>query len=95
MKEDGVERVGSYMFRRRTTMFWASVEGLAGGCEGGREVTEDSWFFERGFTVWVSVCDAMEVEEAGPSGAVEAVTAQKKRFEVKKYNAVALWAWGE
>lgn len=39
----------------------------------------------------------MEVapSEAGPSGEASGSVAKKgKRFEIKKWNAVALWAWG-
>lgn len=36
----------------------------------------------------------MEYEEAQPpSGSATVATKEKKRFEVKKWNAVALWAW--
>ena len=33
-----------------------------------------------------------EGSSAGPSSS--AVTKRPKRFEIKKWNAVALWAWG-
>jgi hypothetical protein len=33
----------------------------------------------------------MEQEELGTVGTLNS---EKKRFEVKKWNAVALWAWG-
>ena len=40
----------------------------------------------------------MEQEENKEVDAVQATTSgstEKKRFEVKKWNAVALWAWGD
>ncbi|ORZ37008.1 RING-box protein 1-like protein [Catenaria anguillulae PL171] len=39
------------------------------------------------------MADAMEVDTPAPAAAKPAAKEGKKRFEVKKWNAVAMWAW--
>ncbi|KAI9672104.1 MAG: RING-box protein 1 [Alyxoria varia] len=41
----------------------------------------------------VEMADAPAVAKTSKSGAAESASDGKKRFEVKKWNAVALWAW--
>eukprot|EP00795_Rhopilema_esculentum_P000163 gene163-9784_t len=36
----------------------------------------------------------VEMQDVTPSTSGNSLKTEKKRFEVKKWNAVALWAWG-